>query len=110
MDRTNLSAAAIAGMNVELKLIGFRYSTIALVFFVTYVIFQPPATVLCRKIGPRPFLASICLAWGAVMIGMGFPKNWVAMIPLRLLLGIFEAGFFPGFVTLKIIRLRITAC
>ena len=34
------------------------------------------------------------------MIGFGFPNNWVAMIPLRLLLGIFEAGFFPGCVYL----------
>jgi hypothetical protein len=84
MDRTNLSNAAIAGMVVELNLIGFRYvslhvrcmtrplicfqSTIALVFFATYTISQPPATVMCRKIGPRPFLAFITLAWGIVMV------------------------------------------
>ncbi|KAK5064297.1 hypothetical protein LTR84_000130 [Exophiala bonariae] len=101
MDRTNLPNAAIAGMNVELDLnVGFRYSTIALVFFITYTLCQPPATILCRKIGPRPFLAAICLAWGIVMIGFGFPSDWVVMIPLRLLLGIFEAGFFPGCVYL----------
>ncbi|RVX66072.1 hypothetical protein B0A52_10006 [Exophiala mesophila] len=101
MDRTNLPNAAIAGMNVELELNeGFRYSTIALVFFITYTLCQPPATLLCRKIGPRPFLSAICFAWGVVMIGFGFPNNWVAMIPLRLLLGIFEAGFFPGCVYL----------
>lgn len=68
MDRTNLSAAALAGMTAELRLnVGFRYvsleiqclaqmlirqqSTIALVFFITYVLFQPPCTVLCRKLG-----------------------------------------------------------
>jgi MFS family permease len=69
---------------------------ITLVFFITYVLFQPPATVLCRKLGPRPFLAFITLAWGVVMIGMGFPQHWHSMIGLRLLLGVFEAGFFPG--------------
>lgn len=123
MDRTNLPNAAIAGMNQELELnVGFRYvslprqmvytgdtranidatpkSTIALVFFITYTLCQPPATLLCRKVGPRPFLSAICFAWGIVMIGFGFPNNWVAMIPLRLLLGIFEAGFFPGCVYL----------
>lgn len=85
MDRTNLGQAAIAGMNKELQLnVGFRYvgldfdprvsmlitlqSTIALVFFITYVIFQPPATVLCRKIGPRIFLSFITTAWGVVMV------------------------------------------
>jgi len=43
-------------------------SIVVLVFFITYVIFQPPATVLVRKLGPRNFLASITLAWGATMI------------------------------------------
>merc|ERR1712230_170535 len=100
MDRTNLSNAAIAGMVVELNLIGFRYSTIALVFFATYTLCQPPATVMCRKIGPRPFLASVTLAWGIVMIGFGFPETWGPMIPLRLILGVLEAGFFPGCVYL----------
>lgn len=101
MDRTNLGQASIAGMTKELKLnIGFRYNTIALVFFITYVLFQPPATVLCRKIGPRPFLAFITFAWGVVMIGMGFPNSWTVMIPLRMLLGLLEAGFFPGCVYL----------
>ncbi|KAJ4507887.1 hypothetical protein HRR83_007577 [Exophiala dermatitidis] len=100
MDRTNLSAAAIAGMTKELKLIDFRYSTIALVFFATYVVCQPPATVLCRKIGPRPFLACITFAWGVVMIGFGFPKNWTTMLGLRMVLGVLEAGFFPGTVYL----------
>ncbi|KAF2012737.1 MFS general substrate transporter [Aaosphaeria arxii CBS 175.79] len=99
MDRSNLPNAAIAGMNTELEMnVGFRYSTVALVFFITYTIFQPPATVLVRKLGPRPFLAGLCFAWGAVMIGFGFVNDWVTLIPLRLLLGLFEAGFFPGCV------------
>lgn len=35
-----------------------------------------------------------------MQIGFGFPQNWVAMIPLRLILGVLEAGFFPGCVYL----------
>ncbi|KAL6244200.1 hypothetical protein RBB50_009070 [Rhinocladiella similis] len=100
MDRTNLSNAAIAGMTVELRLIDFRYSTIALVFFATYTLLQPPATVLCRKIGPRPFITFITFSWGVVMIGFGFPNTWGPMIALRLILGVLEAGFFPGCVYL----------
>jgi hypothetical protein len=68
MDRTNLGLAAIAGMGVDLVLIGYRYSTITLVFFVTYVLLQPPATVVLRKIGPRLFLPSITLLWGMTMV------------------------------------------
>lgn len=43
-------------------------SIIVLVFFPTYVIFQPPATVASRKFGPRIFLSTICLLWGATEI------------------------------------------
>jgi hypothetical protein len=39
-----------------------------LIFFIPYVLCQPPATVLLRKIGPRVFLASITIFWGATMI------------------------------------------
>ncbi|RVX69478.1 hypothetical protein B0A52_06542 [Exophiala mesophila] len=101
MDRANLPNAAIAGMNEDLDMEdGYGYSIIALVFFVTYTLFQPPATILTRKIGPRPFLSGICLAWGAVMVGFGFVQTWQTLIPLRLLLGLFEAGYFPGVVYL----------
>lgn len=69
-----------------------RYSVVTLVFFITYTVLQPPATVLCRKIGPRVFLSSITFAWGIVMLGMGFINDWTALLALRLVLGVFEAG------------------
>ncbi|KAI8625616.1 MFS general substrate transporter [Xylariaceae sp. FL1651] len=100
MDRTNLSAAAIAGLIQELQLIGDRYSLVTLLFFITYIIFQPAATVICRKIGPRPFLAFITAAWGIVLIGLGLVKNWGGLAALRIVLGLFEAGFFPSVVYL----------
>lgn len=96
MDRTNTGIAVVAGMGKDLVLIGTRYSIIVLVFFIPYVIFQPPATVILRKIGPRAFLPTITLLWGMAMIGMAFVKSWTHLIPLRIVLGIFEAGFFPG--------------
>ncbi|TWU77642.1 hypothetical protein ED733_008056 [Metarhizium rileyi] len=100
MDRTNMSAANIAGMSVELKLIDNRYNIANLVFFVTYIIFQPPSTILVRAIGPRVHLATITLLWGGVMIGMGFVKNFPQLAALRAVLGLFEAGFFPSCVYL----------
>ena len=96
MDRTNLGVAMVAGMGVDLKLTSERYSLIVLLFFITYVALQPPATVVLRKLGPRIFLPLIVILWGAVMIGFGFVKEWHTLLPLRLVLGIFEAGFFPG--------------
>jgi MFS family permease len=96
MDRTNLGVAMVAGMGVDLKLTGQRYSLVVLLFFITYVALQPPATVVLRKLGPRIFLPTIVVIWGSVMIGFGFVKEWHTLLPLRLVLGIFEAGFFPG--------------
>ncbi|KAK2742939.1 hypothetical protein FQN57_005069 [Myotisia sp. PD_48] len=97
MDRKNVANAAIAGMRQDLDLIkGYRYSTITLVFFVTYVIFQAPMTVVCRKIGPPIFLPALCMTWAAVIIGFGFSKNWQTLVGLRLVLGLLEAGYFPG--------------
>ncbi|KAL3445397.1 phthalate transporter [Aspergillus insuetus] len=96
MDRSNLGGAAIAGMTVDMNLIGSRYSIIVLVFFITYVLAQPPAVVAMRKVGPRMFLPTICLLWGLAMICFGFVTNWESLVGLRLLLGLLEAGYFPG--------------
>ncbi|KAI2601772.1 MFS general substrate transporter [Hypoxylon sp. NC1633] len=101
VDRVNVSTAAIAGLNTDLELqVGTRYSVVILTFFVTYTIFQPLGTILTRKIGPRWFLASISLAWGAVMIGNGFVDTWQSLAGLRVLVGVFESGYFPGAVYL----------
>ena len=48
------------------------YTIVSLVFFLPYALFQPPATVAIREIGPRRFLATIVFFWGAVMI----VSNW----------------------------------
>jgi len=77
-----------------------RYSIITIVFFATYTVFQPPATVIVRYLGPRSFLSAIVVAWGAVMIGMGFAPGYGTMVALRVVLGILEAGFFPSCVYL----------
>ncbi|KAJ5551449.1 Major facilitator superfamily domain general substrate transporter [Penicillium sp. DV-2018c] len=101
MDRTNLSMAAVAGLKEELRLdIGDRYSIVVLMFFVPYILFQPPMTVIIRKLGPTYFLSAIIVSWAAIMIGMGFSKDWGQLTVMRVLLGILEAGYFPGCVYL----------
>lgn len=80
--------------------IGSRYNIITMIFFVPYVIFQFPATAFVRTLGVRAFLGGICLVWGIVMIGFGLATKWYHMIPLRILLGALEAGFFPACVYL----------
>ena len=97
MDRKNVSNAAIAGMLVDLKMTkGPMYNVANMSFFITYVLLQPVMIIICRKMGPRFFLPMICTLWGAVIIGFGFAKNSTTLVPLRLLLGALEAGYFPG--------------
>lgn len=101
IDRGNLGSASIAGMTKDLALdVGYRYSIVVLVFFPTYVLFQPPATVLTRRLGPRKFLSAITLLWGIVEIGFGFVNEWTSMIATRILLGVLEAGLYPSIVYL----------
>lgn len=69
-------------MRVDLKLIQDRYSIIVLIFFIPYVIFQPPATVVLRKLGPKNFLSAITIAWGATMIVS--PPLYIPVIPADL--------------------------
>lgn len=97
MDRKNVSNAAIAGMLVDLKLgRGPGYNVVNMSFFITYILLQPLMIIVCRKMGPRFFLPAVCLAWGAVIVGFGFAQTWPTLIPLRLILGALEAGYFPG--------------
>ncbi|KAL4801860.1 phthalate transporter [Aspergillus unguis] len=102
LDRTNLGVASVAGMQPALDMNASNngYSITSVLFFITYTIFQIPATVTIRKVGPRIFLAAIVFFWGAVMIGFGFVPSWPAMAGLRVILGAFEAGFYPGCVYL----------
>ncbi|KAI1421674.1 major facilitator superfamily domain-containing protein [Xylaria sp. FL1777] len=96
IDRTNISLAAIAGLTKDLVLTGNRYSVATLAFFPTYIVFQPAATVLIRKLGPRFHLSFVTAAWGAAILGLGFVKTYGQLTALRVITGIFEAGFFPA--------------
>lgn len=96
IDKNNLGNANIAGMSTDLALSGSRFSMVVLFMFITYVAFQPVAVILVRKMGARPFFTTIALLWGTTEICLGFVRHWYDLIPLRLLLGAFEAGVFPG--------------
>jgi len=95
--RNSSIVLTLFSMSKDLELgVGMRYSIMTLAFFPPYIVFELPSTVLIRWIGPRIHLSTICLTWGVILIGMGFSKNWQTMTGLRVVLGILEAGFFPG--------------
>ncbi|KAL0578919.1 hypothetical protein V5O48_003067 [Marasmius crinis-equi] len=99
IDRVNLSSARVAGMGAALNLqVGERYSIANCLYFVPYILLQIPGNAMLRKVGVRIWLAFIVVAWGAVQLGMGFVEHWGLLTLCRVLLGAFEAGFFPALV------------
>ncbi|KAF1849622.1 MFS general substrate transporter [Cucurbitaria berberidis CBS 394.84] len=101
IDRVNLPNARIAGMDADLGLsIGSRYSILTMIFFIPYIIFQFPANIVIRKLGPAVWLPSLVICWGAVTIGMGFVTHWTQALGCRIILGVLEAGYYPGCVFL----------
>ncbi|KAL8280513.1 hypothetical protein RQP46_007161 [Phenoliferia psychrophenolica] len=73
----------------------YSVSLIDRVFFASYIVFEFPSNILLRKLGARNHMTAIVISWGAV-VGMGFTTDWIQMVVLRVLLGVFEAGFFPA--------------
>ncbi|KAK2787086.1 hypothetical protein FQN52_007352 [Onygenales sp. PD_12] len=96
IDRANIGNAKISGMEKDLKLEGFDYNIVLSVFYISYIIFEIPATICCKWIGPGWFLPATCLAFGIVSIATAFVETKAAICGVRFLLGIFEAGMLPG--------------
>ncbi|OAP64436.1 hypothetical protein AYL99_00408 [Fonsecaea erecta] len=101
IDRVNVSNARVAGMGEDLNLeIENRYTVVLVVFFPPYFLFELPSNIVLRRVGSANWLSFIAFSWGCVMIGQGFVKSYEALAVCRTMLGLFEAGFFPGCVYL----------
>lgn len=74
--------------------VGSRYSILTMIFFVPYIIFQFPANIIIRKLGPAMWLPSLVVAWGATTIGMGFVTHWTQALGCRIILGVLEVSIF----------------
>ncbi|EAU83297.2 hypothetical protein CC1G_10738 [Coprinopsis cinerea okayama7 len=97
IDRTNLGIARIVGLEEDLQLyIGERYSIASMIYFPPYIILQLPSNIVLRWLGAQLWLTICVVGWGAAQIGMAFVPNWGLLCVTRVLLGVFEAGFFPA--------------
>lgn len=83
-------------MTEELNMSGQDYNIALFTFFITYILFEVPSNMIIKRVSPSTWLSSIMGLWGIVTIGQGLVKNLEGLIALRVLLGLFEAGFFPG--------------
>lgn len=85
----------------DLGMTGVQYNTVLSIFFIPYVLFEVPSNVLLKKFKrPSTYLGILVLSWGIIMTCTGLVNNYGSLMVVRVLLGIFEAGFFPGAIYL----------
>ncbi|KAL5395127.1 hypothetical protein PMIN06_000402 [Paraphaeosphaeria minitans] len=100
LDRTNVGNAKIQGLTKDLNMVGPDYNIALFVFFIPYIIFEVPSNIILKKVAPSTWLSSIMVLWGICTLGQGLVRNFESLVALRVLVGLFEAGLFPGCVYL----------
>ena len=97
LDRINVGFASLQ-MNQALGFSATTYGFGAGVFFLSYVLFEIPSNVILARVGARVWIARIMISWGMVSSAMMFVRSANMFYALRFLLGLAEAGFFPGII------------
>ena len=97
LDSGIISSASVTSMLKDLGLDqGNRYSVSILIFTVASVCCQLPAVILVRTIGPRAFFSATTFGFGLITLCTAFIHTWKEMIVVRVLLGVFMSGIYPG--------------
>lgn len=97
LDRVNVGFAALT-MNADLGIDEEAFGIVGGIFFLGYFLFEVPSNVVLEKVGARLWICRIMLSWGLVSAATAFVGGAVSLSALRFLLGIAEAGFFPGVI------------
>jgi ACS family tartrate transporter-like MFS transporter len=99
LDRINISFAALQ-MNASIGLTAAAYGLSSTAFYLGYCIFEVPSNVILEKVGARIWIARIMITWGIASGATAFVTGPVSFLTVRFLLGLAEAGLFPGIVLL----------
>jgi MFS transporter, ACS family, tartrate transporter len=97
LDRVNVSFAALQ-MNEDLGFSDAVYGLGAGIFFIGYFLFEVPSNLILERVGARVWIARIMITWGIISTAMFLVTGPVSFYVLRFLLGVAEAGFFPGII------------
>ena len=97
VDRVNVGFVKLTMLD-ELKWSALLYGLGAGIFFLAYFFFDVPSNLLLQRIGARKTITRITIGWGAVCVAMMFVKTPAMFYFLRFLMGVFEAGFYPGII------------
>jgi MFS transporter, ACS family, tartrate transporter len=99
LDRINVSFAALT-MNKDLGLSQWAYGLSSTAFYIGYCVFEVPSNVIMDKVGARIWIARIMITWGLASGATAFVVGQDSFLTVRFLLGVAEAGLFPGIVLL----------
>lgn len=97
LDRANIGYAALQ-MNAELALSAEVFGFVSGIFFLGYFLFEVPSNVMLNRYGARIWIARILVTWGIIAAACAFAQTAMHLYVLRFLLGVAEAGFFPGII------------
>jgi len=97
LDRVNVGFAALT-MNKQLAISAQQFGLLAGIFFIGYFLFEIPSNILLHRIGARVWIGRILISWGVVSAATAFVNTAMHLYVVRFLLGIAEAGFFPGMI------------
>ena len=97
LDRVNIGFAATQ-LQRDLGLSDAAYGWGAGIFFLGYCLFEIPSNLVLERVGARRWIARIMVSWGLVSMGMALVRGPSSFYAARVLLGIAEAGFFPGII------------
>lgn len=97
LDRANIGYAALQ-MNAELALSSEVFGFVSGIFFIGYFLFEVPSNLLLDRFGARVWIARILVTWGVIAAATAFAQTAMHLYILRFLLGVAEAGFFPGII------------
>ncbi|CAI6335791.1 unnamed protein product [Periconia digitata] len=99
LDRSNLGNAQTDNFTADLGMRPEAINTATSLFFTTFVPLQPVSTIIGKKVGQSTYLGIIALGWGVLTLSHAWVKNEAQLIAIRLLIGVFEAGFYPTTVS-----------
>lgn len=97
LDRVNVGFAAIT-MNKAIGLSPTAFGLGGGLFFVGYFLFEVPSNLILHRVGARRWIARVMVTWGIVSAASAFVAGPTSFYILRFLLGVAEAGFFPGII------------
>ena len=95
IDRGNLGNAETGGFSKDVGMPSTAVNNATSLFFITFILFQPISAAMGKRLGVKVWIPFLMIGWGAITIAMAYVRNEGMLIAFRLLIGVFEAGFYP---------------